>query len=63
MWVFVSISTFGVFFVFSWGLQKIEKRESDNFGVYDINIRIEVCTSLFLKRGDCGRGDLLHYVP
>ena len=60
MWVFVSISAFGVFFVLSCGLQKIE---ADNFGVSDNNIRIEVCTSLFLKRGDCWRGDLLHYVP
>ena len=30
-----------------------QKIESDNFGVSDNDIRIEVCTSLFLKRGDC----------
>ena len=48
----------------SWDRERcLQKIESDNFGVSDNNIRIEVCTSLFLKRGDCWRGDLLHYVP
>ena len=64
MWVFVSVSAFGVFFILlvlmilqlkrmmNWDRERcLQKIESDNFGVSDI--RIEVCTSLFLKRGDC----------
>ena len=66
MWVFVSVSAFGVFFILLVIMilqlkdmmnenreRCLQKIESDNFGVSDNDIRIEVCTSLFLKRGDC----------
>ena len=64
VWVFVSVSAFGVFFFCDHDSTAeehdernrercLQKIESDNFGVSDNDIRIEVCTSLFLKRGDC----------
>ena len=49
VWIFAS-NVLGVLSLLAIILQKIE---SDNFGVSDNNIRIEVCASLFLKRGDC----------
>ena len=64
VWVFVSVSAFGVFFICDHDSTAeehdernqercLQKIQSDNFGVSDNDIRIEVCTSLFLKRGDC----------